>query len=322
MPAGRAKCDGCAHSREAMCRIDSSFPRPKRARWVCAVTSWPDGLSARVSVWLIPNRSWPKLVSISDSVHMGIVLNSPDSVAALRRAGQAAALTLASVENILKPGTSTGQINDWVREDTLGRGGRPSQLGYKGFPACVCTSRNQVVCHGIPSPEEYLQDGDIINVDVTTELSGYHGDTSRTFLVGTPSPEARHVVSVAEQCLQVGIREVRDGIRLGDLGAAMEAFAHHEGCAVVREFGGHGIGRHMHMEPHVPHHGRPGRGLRLKAGMAFTIEPMVNLGSADIEILDDGWTVVTRDGKWSAQFEHTVLVTRTGCEVLTRRPEP
>jgi methionyl aminopeptidase len=183
----------------------------------------------------------------------------------------------------------------------------------------VCTSRNQVVCHGIPSARERLASGDIINVDVTTELSGFHGDTSATFFVGEPSAEARHVVSVAERCLAAGIAEVRPGARLGDVGAAIQELARREGCSVVRDFGGHGIGRAMHMPPHVSHVGVRGSGPRLHEGMAFTIEPMINLGSPEVRMLDDGWTVVTRDGRLSAQFEHTVLVVAGGCEVLTRQ---
>jgi methionyl aminopeptidase len=212
---------------------------------------------------------------------------------------------------------TTAQIDTWVREDTARRGGTPSQLGYKGFPAAVCTSRNQVVCHGIPSASEHLADGDIVNVDVTTELEGFHGDTSRTFLLGAASPEARHVAAVAERCLAAGVAVVRPGARLGDIGAAIQELAAREGCSVVPAFGGHGIGRRMHMDPHVSHVGRRGRGLRLKPGMAFTIEPMINLGAPDVVVLEDDWTVVTRDGSLSAQFEHTVYVTESGVEVLT-----
>ncbi|MCI0571795.1 MAG: type I methionyl aminopeptidase, partial [Myxococcaceae bacterium] len=189
---------------------------------------------------------------------------------------------------------------------------------YQGFPAAVCTSRNHVVCHGIPRRDERLAPGDIVNVDVTTCLGGFHGDTSATFVIGEPSPEARHVVDVARRCRQAGIAVVREGVRLGDVGAAIEEVARKAGCSVVRDFGGHGIGREMHLPPHVPHYGQRGTGLRLKAGMVFTIEPMVNLGGPDVIVLDDGWTVVTEDGSLSAQFEHTVLVTRDGCEVLTR----
>lgn len=241
----------------------------------------------------------------------------------MRRAGAAAAATLAEVARRIASGATTADIDRWVREDTAKRGGRPSQLGYHGFPAAVCTSRNEVVCHGVPRRDVVLADGDIVNVDVTTELDGYHGDTSATLFVGAPSAEARHVVDVARRCLDAGIAVVRPGARLGDVGAAIEELARREGCSVVREYGGHGIGRRMHLPPHVSHVGQRGAGLRLRAGMAFTIEPMVCLGSADVRVLSDGWTVVTRDGSLSAQFEHTVLVTsegEAGAEVLTPAP--
>ncbi len=241
-------------------------------------------------------------------------------VAALRRAGQAAAGTLAFVASKLAPGVTTADIDAWVREDTKRRGGSPSQLGYEGFPAAVCTSRNHVVCHGIPNKKDRLHPGDIVNVDVTTMLDGFHGDTSATFFIGEPAPEARHVVAVARRARDAGIAAVREGARLGDVGAAIEELARREGCSVVREFGGHGIGRKMHAPPHVAHFGTRGTGMRLRAGMVITIEPMVNLGGPDVRILDDGWTVVTQDGSLSAQFEHTVVVTRDGCEILTRPP--
>jgi methionyl aminopeptidase len=238
-------------------------------------------------------------------------------IAALRRAGEAAAATLAFVGERIRAGVATVEIDRWVREHTRGLGGSPSQLGYRGFPAAVCTSRNEVVCHGIPSREEVLAQGDIVNVDVTTCLGGWHGDTSATFVVGSASPEARHVVDVARRCRDAGVAAVRDGARLGDVGAVIEELARAEGCSVVRDFGGHGIGRRMHMDPHIPHTGPRGAGLRLRAGMALTIEPMVNLGSPEVRVLHDGWTVVTADGSPSAQFEHTVVVTRDGCEVIT-----
>jgi methionyl aminopeptidase len=235
----------------------------------------------------------------------------------LRAAGKAAASTLAHVGSRLCAGIATSEIDRWVREHTLALGGTPSQLGYKGFPAAVCTSRNEVVCHGIPSPRDVLRDGDIVNVDVTTCLDGFHGDTSFTFMIGEPSEEARHLVSVAQRCLWAGIEAVRGNGRLGDIGAAIVELASREGCSVVSDYGGHGIGRRMHTDPHVPHVGRRGEGIRLRPGMAITIEPMICLGSSRTRALDDGWTVVTADGKLSAQFEHTVLVTETGCEVLT-----
>lgn len=248
---------------------------------------------------------------------MAITILHPREVERMRRAGRVAAATLAHVGERLRPGTSTAEIDRWVREDTAERGGHPAQLGYQGFPAAVCTSKNEVVCHGIPSASVRLEDGDIVNVDVTTILDGYHGDTSITFIVGKPSPEAAHVVDVARRARDAGIAAVRDGVRLGDVGAAIQELAEREGCSVVRDFGGHGIGRSMHQDPHVPHHGRAGTGRRLKAGMAITIEPMVNLGAADVRILDDRWTVVTVDGSLSAQFEHTLVVTKRGCEVMT-----
>ncbi|MCE9670743.1 type I methionyl aminopeptidase [Myxococcus stipitatus] len=238
----------------------------------------------------------------------------------LRRAGEAAAGTLAYVAGKLTPGITTADIDGWVREDTERRGGRPSQLGYHGFPATVCTSRNNVVCHGIPRPDEQVLPGDIINVDVTTCLDGFHGDTSATFLIGEVSDEARHVVDVARRCRDIGISVVRHGARMGDIGAAIQELAEREGCSVVREFGGHGIGRSMHGPPHVPHFGTRGTGLTLRSGMVITIEPMINLGREDIRTLPDGWTIVTADGSLSAQFEHTVLVTREGCEILTPSP--
>ncbi len=253
---------------------------------------------------------------------MGIPLLKGTELDRLRLAGQAAAGTLAHIAERLAPGVATADIDAWVREDTARRGGKPSQLGYHGFPAAVCTSRNQVVCHGIPRPDERLAPGDIINVDVTTCLDGFHGDTSATFLIGEVSAEARHVVDVARRCRDAGMAVVRHGARLGDIGAAIEELARAEGCSVVREFGGHGIGRQMHGPPHVPHVGRRGTGITLRSGMVLTIEPMVNLGRPEVRVLPDGWTVVTEDGSLSAQFEHTVLVTREGCEVLTLLPSP
>lgn len=252
---------------------------------------------------------------------MAIEIFGEEDQAALRSAGRAAAETLAHIASRLAPGITTADIDAWVREDTARRGGIPSQLGYQGFPSAVCTSLNHVVCHGIPSRTERLVSGDIVNVDVTTCLNGFHGDTSATFFIGEPSPEANHVVEVARMCRDAGIAVVREGARLGDIGAAIEEVARANACTIVRELGGHGIGRVMHAPPHVSHYGKKGTGLRLRAGMVFTIEPMVNLGGRHVRFLDDGWTVVTADGSLSAQFEHTVLVTREGCEILTTIPQ-
>ena len=240
----------------------------------------------------------------------------------MREAGQVAAATLMAVDRLIKPGMSTEAINTFVHQDTLERGARPAPLNYHGFPKSVCTSINEVVCHGIPNEQDVLEPGDIINVDVTSIYKDYHGDTSATFYVGDPSPEAKHVTEVSRHCLDLGIAQVREGARLGDIGAAIQEFAEAQGCSVVRAFVGHGIGRVFHEPPQVSHVGRAGSGLRLKAGMVFTIEPMINLGTHEVEILDDDWTAVTRDGSLSAQFEHTLVVTKQGCEILTKRPGP
>jgi methionyl aminopeptidase len=239
----------------------------------------------------------------------------------LRRAARAAAETLQVVSAEVKPNMSTGDLDQLVRFDTERRGGRPSQLGFQGFPAAVCTSRNDIVCHGIPSSSELILSGDILNIDVTTEFGGFHGDTSRTVCVGPVSALARKIVRVAEECMWAGISVIREGARLGDIGAAIVEVANKNDCSVVRELCGHGIGRQMHTDPQVPHVGRRGHGLRLRAGMLITVEPMVNLGGPEVVFEDDGWTVRTRDGSLSAQFEHTVLVTQTGFEVLTRLDE-
>jgi methionyl aminopeptidase len=253
---------------------------------------------------------------------VAVYIKSPKEVDAMRIACQLAAETLLLVGEKLRVGMSTEEINTLVHEDTLKKGGRPAPLNYRGFPKSVCTSINDVVCHGIPGPQT-LKDGDIINVDVTTVFGGYHGDTSATFYIGTPSAEARKVTEVARRALDLGIKEVKDGARLGDIGAAIQQYVESQGCSVVRDFVGHGIGRGFHEDPQVKHYGRPGTGERIKAGMIFTIEPMVNIGRFEVLVdPDDRWTVTTVDGSLSAQFEHTVVATKTGCEVLTKRPKP
>ena len=252
---------------------------------------------------------------------MTVEIHGPRDIEGLRRAGEAAAATLASVGARLRPGLATSDIDAWVRDHTRRLGGTPSQLGYRGFPAAVCTSVNRVVCHGIPSRSTVLAPGDVVNVDVTTNLGGFHGDTSATFVLGEASAEARHVVDVARRCRDAGIAEVRDGARLGDLGAAIAELAESEGVSVVREYGGHGIGRgDGTWTPTCRTSAAAAPGFRLRAGMVFTVEPMINLGAPDVRLLDDEWTVVTADGSLSAQFEHTVLVTRTGFEILTKSP--
>ncbi len=237
----------------------------------------------------------------------------------MRTAGRLAAETLHAVDAIIAPGITTEDINRFVHDDTLAKGCIPAPLGYRGFPKSTCTSVNDVVCHGIPG-KQVLKAGDIINVDVTHIYEGFHGDTSATFYVGEPDDQAKLVVETARRCLELGIAAVRPGARFGDIGAAVQTFAEERGCSVVRDFTGHGIGREFHEAPTVHHVGEPGTGKRLRPGMTFTIEPMINIGGFEVEILDDDWTAVTADGSLSAQFEHTILVTADGVEVLTARP--
>ena len=253
---------------------------------------------------------------------MGAVeIKTPREIELMREVGHLAADSLCAVAEMIRPGITTDEINAFVHADTLKKGARPAPLNYRGFPKSVCTSVNEVVCHGIPGPR-VLKDGDIINVDVTHIYKGYHGDTSATFYVGQPSDEAKLVTEVARKCLEIGIAEVRPGARLGDIGAAIQEFAEARGCSVVRDFVGHGIGRIFHDEPKVSHYGTRGRGKRLQTGMTFTIEPMINLGTWEVKVLADEWTAVTLDGRLSAQFEHTVLVTEDGAEILTARDRP
>jgi methionyl aminopeptidase len=253
---------------------------------------------------------------------MPIEIKSPKEIAAMRAVSELAAETLLAVGDRIHVGMTTQEIDRIVNEHTASQGARPAQLHYRGFPRSVCTSVNEVVCHGIPGAYA-LRAGDIINVDITHVFQGFHGDTSATFYVGTPSAEARHVVEVARQALEVGIAQVRDGARLGDIGGAIQEYVEHEGCSVVRDFVGHGIGRKFHDAPQVKHYGKRGTGERLRRGMTFTIEPMVNLGGWEV-VVDplDKWTVRTADGSLSAQFEHTVLVTHDSCEILTARSRP
>ncbi len=252
---------------------------------------------------------------------MAIEIKSPREIDAIRKSCQMAAETLLLVGDNLRAGMTTEEINRLVHDDTVRQGAIPSPLNYHGFPKSVCTSINEVVCHGIPGTQ-VLRDGDIINVDVTSFYGGFHGDTSATFYIGKPSPEARHLTEVARKSLELGIEQVRDGGRIGDIGAAIQEYAEGQGCSVVRQYVGHGIGRKFHEPPQVAHFGRRHSGDRMRTGMVFTIEPMINLGGWEVEVLEDDWTAVTRDGSLSAQFEHTVVVTRTGCEVLTRRSRP
>ncbi len=246
-----------------------------------------------------------------------ITLLSSRELDKMRQAGQLAAALLDYLEPMVQPGVSTLELNDAAEEWTQAHGARSAPLGYQDFPKSICTSINEVVCHGIPSAEQVLRDGDIINVDVTPIVDGYHGDTSRTFFVGEPSPLARKLVEVTEECMWRGIRAVKPGARVGDIGAAIQEYAEAEGFSVVRDFVGHGVHRIFHTAPQIPHYGTAGKGKKLRKGMVFTIEPMINVGTYEVEVLADKWTAVTADRKLSAQFEHTVAVTQDGVEVLT-----
>ncbi|NWF39219.1 type I methionyl aminopeptidase [Mariprofundus sp. NF] len=245
-----------------------------------------------------------------------VQIKTAADIEAMRPACRHAADTLVMIEPYIKPGITTDEINELVHDFTIKAGAIPAPLNYHGFPKSVCTSVNHVVCHGIPG-NKTLNDGDIINVDVTSIINGWHGDNSKTFFVGTPKIRAKKVVEVARQALEVGIEVVKPGATLGDIGHAIQSYVEGEKCTVVREYCGHGIGRGFHEDPQVLHYGRKGDGLILKPGMVFTIEPMVNMGRAAVKLLGDNWTVVTRDKSLSAQFEHTMVVTETGVEILT-----
>jgi methionyl aminopeptidase len=245
-----------------------------------------------------------------------IRLKEMADIEAIKRAGRLALDTLDLVERNLKPGMKTDDVNTLVHEFTMKHGAIPAPLNYRGFPKSVCVSVNEEVCHGIPG-DRVLEDGDIVNVDVTPILDGYYADASKTFFVGTPEPDARMVVEVAGNSLKVGMSMVRPGNTVGDIGFAIQTYAEPQGCSVVREYVGHGVGFEFHEAPQVPHYGGRGLGVILVPGMVFTIEPMINLGEKDLHILDDKWTAVTNDGSLSAQFEQTILVTEDGFESLT-----
>jgi methionyl aminopeptidase len=245
-----------------------------------------------------------------------IRLKGASDVEGIRKAGFVALATLDMVETKIRPGMTTDEINTMVHEFTVGSGATSAPLNYRGFPKSVCVSINEVICHGIPG-DRVLKDGDIANVDVTPILNGYYADASKTFFVGTPGPDAKKIVTVARESLRVGMEQVRPGNTVGDIGWAIQRYAEGEGCSVVREFVGHGVGFEFHEPPQVPHYGQNGEGITLVPGMVFTIEPMINMGNKELRILDDNWTAVTADGSLSAQFEQTVLVKENGFESLT-----
>ena len=248
-----------------------------------------------------------------------IMVKTPDDLAAMRRAGQAAALALQAVVRSVRPGITTGELNRIAEDQIRALGGVPSFLGYRGFPASICASVDDEVVHGIPGPR-VLREGQIISLDLGAVIDGFHGDLAVTVPVGTVSPEVGRLLQVTREALEVGIRAVRPEGRLGDVSATIQRYVETHGFSVVREFAGHGIGRRLHEEPQIPNFGRPGNGVVLKRGMTLAIEPMVNMGGAEVVMDPDGWTVRTRDHKPSAHFEHTVAVGEDGPIVLTGLP--
>ncbi|MEJ6009545.1 type I methionyl aminopeptidase [Novosphingobium aquae] len=249
-----------------------------------------------------------------------IKLHAPEHFEGMRKAGRLAAEILDEMAPFVKPGVTTGEIDDLVRKLTLDGGAVPATLGYRGYAHSCCVSINHVVCHGIPG-DKVLKDGDIVNIDVTPLLDGWHGDSSRMYLVGDVPLKARRLVDVTYECLMIGIEHAKPGAKLGDIGAAIQKHAEANRYGVVREFCGHGLGRLFHDAPEVVHAGHRGTGPELKPGMFFTIEPMINLGKPGVKLLEDGWTAVTRDRSLSAQFEHSIGITETGCEIFTASPK-
>jgi len=252
---------------------------------------------------------------------MTVSIKTPDEIEKMRVAGRLAADVLVMIEPHVQAGITTGELDRLCHDYIINvQQAVPAPLNYHGFPRSVCTSVNHVVCHGIPS-EKRLKNSDILNIDITVIKDGFHGDTSKMFFIGEPAIQSQRLVKVTYDCMHLGIEMVRPGIHLGDIGHAIQQHAESHGYSVVREYCGHGIGRNFHEEPQVLHYGTPGTGLVLEPGMTFTIEPMINVGKRHVKLMKDGWTVVTKDRSLSAQWEHTVLVTDTGFEVLTRRPE-
>ena len=252
---------------------------------------------------------------------MSVSIKTPEDIEKMRVAGRLAAEVLLVVKPFVKPGVSTAELDRICNEHIVNvQKAIPANVGYKGFPATICTSVNNVICHGIPTHAKILKDGDIVNIDVTVIKDGFHGDTSRMYIAGKPSVKAQRLVDVTREAMFQAIRIVRPGTTLGDIGAAIQRYVEAERFSVVREYCGHGIGRVYHEEPQVLHYGVAGTGMRLEKGMTFTIEPMVNEGARHTRLMPDGWTVVTKDRSLSAQWEHTVAVTDSGVEILTRVP--
>ena len=249
----------------------------------------------------------------------GIVLHTEEDFKHLRAAGQLAAATLDMITPYVKPGVTTGELDRIIHAYTLEHGATPGPLNYRGYPKSCCISVNHVVCHGIPGDRPLIE-GDIVNIDVTPKLNGWFGDTSRMYTVGKVSIKAAKLITTTYESMMRGLEVVRPGATLGDIGYAIQSHAEKHRYSIVEDFCGHGIGQVFHAEPNILHYGRPGEGMKLKAGMVFTIEPMLNIGKPEVKILEDGWTAVTRDRSLSAQFEHMLAVTQTGYEIFTRSP--
>lgn len=252
---------------------------------------------------------------------MGIHINSAEEIQKMRIAGQLAADVLHMIRRYVVPGVTTDKLNEICHDYIVNeQKAIPAPLNYHGFPKSICTSVNHQVCHGIPSQKQ-LKKGDVVNIDITVIKDEFHGDTSKMFFVGEPSVLAKRVTRISHECLLLGIEKVKHGVHLGDIGHAIQTHAEASNCSVVREYCGHGIGRTFHAEPQVLHYGEPNTGVILESGMTFTIEPMINAGKRQVKLLPDEWTVITKDRSLSAQWEHTILVTDDGHEVLTKRPE-
>jgi len=252
---------------------------------------------------------------------MAVTVKTPEQIEKMRVAGRLAAEVLEMLVPHVKPGVSTEELDRLAYDHIVNvQGAIPANVGYKGYPKTLCTSVNHVICHGIPNPGKVLKDGDIVNIDVTVIKDGWHGDTSRMYFAGTPSVLARRLVDTTLEAMLLGIAQVRPGATLGDIGHAIQRHAEAAGFSVVREYCGHGIGQVYHEEPQVLHYGHAGSGLTLQKGMTFTIEPMINAGKPHTRLLPDGWTVVTKDHSLSAQWEHTIVVTDDGSEILTAWP--
>ena len=267
------------------------------------------------------------VVNFHDHFYFEIIMSknipilTAEQIEKMQIAGKLAADVLIMLDDYVKVGVSTGKLDDLAHQFILDHGAIPAPLNYNGFPKSICTSINHVVCHGIPDHERLLKDGDIINIDTTVIVDGFYGDTSKMWIVGEGSVMAERICRVAQEALYAGMKVVKNGARLGDIGAAIQKVVEPERFSIVREFCGHGIGETFHAEPQVLHYGKADTGVELKTGMAFTIEPMINQGVWQTKVMKDGWTAITKDRKLSAQWEHTLIVTDDGCIVTTARPE-